>query len=93
MDTPYFWIFFRSYIINFIRTPSFLKGAPWRDAWLRRYEKHHNVAVRRGAWQGVIWCAMARYGVLWRVFFRLIHSFFSLCYVFSNRRYKYYGFC
>ena len=52
------------------------QGAPWREAWLRRYEKLHNVAVRRNAWQGVIWRAMARYGVLWRVFFRLRHSFF-----------------
>ena len=32
-------------------------------------------------WQGAIWRAMARYGVLWRVFFRLRHSF--LLYVMS----------
>ena len=51
------------------------QGAPWREAWSRRYEKPHNVAVRRGVWQGVIWRAMARYGVLWRVFFRLRHGF------------------
>nr|KAJ0218637.1 hypothetical protein LSAT_V11C300147090 [Lactuca sativa] len=50
---------------------SVLKGVLWREAWLRHYEKLYNVAVRRNAWQGVIWCAMACYGVLWRG--RLIH--------------------
>nr|KAJ0199190.1 hypothetical protein LSAT_V11C600302500 [Lactuca sativa] len=52
---------------NYTFISSVLKGAPWRKAWLRRYEKPHNVAVRSGAWEGVIWHAMARYDVLWRV--------------------------
>ena len=70
-------IFFLYCVVN-----SVLKGAPWREAWLRRYEKLHNVAVKRGAWQGVIWRAMARV-------FSFETRFFALFYTFSNRTYKY----